>query len=1345
MEANIYNFYRYILATLFSLSGVMALAQEQLNVKVFNQTNTPSLPTNVFQRVEVDGKGHVWVGTNGLGLVKFNPVDSLWTRAFTNHQVRAITKDSNGDIWVGSGSGGVQATTGGIRKFNQGDVSTFTYWGATTGALNRYVYGLTEGHNNTIWAAHGQTITSAYPNDKIDEGGIGWYDGSVWNKITQAGMPASDRKVLSVAKVGDNMWVGVDRSCINGTCTAPYIAEYSAAGAFIRKVSESLPFVNAVGGPLPRSIYHDSKGRTWVGLSSGDNVVAVYENGSWTLISKSITNLPDGTAVNFQSIKEDNDGNIWIGTSNGLLSFFGASSLEPSNWILFNTEHGLPSNFINGVAIDKDNSKWLSTAAGIVKVEDLKVSVVDPNPYLIQNDGNLITEPNRILEITNNKLFSRVGLSADGVTKLLIVVETDKILNFKLSSEEDGYLSTLRDQSTKNIEINTGVEPLETADGSKIVVAILTAPDSYGTHALTKDGRNIKIIISDKSGAENIKEVNLKIHTPPVVMINGFFSKPSIWKEGGFVQFLENSNFTNIELVNYNSAGTFHPIYYNQLGESNEIFKSIRRALTKYSNSFIAATQVDVVGHSMGGVVARSFIQSSSNVSSKNFNKGYVHKLITIGSPHGGSPLAKILLDNKDRVVRTGIFIIFPYSLTVDGVFKHISRKTGIIYDLNGGALRDLIPSSDALKALKETRVKSHMIVGSYLPSNQKNYSTLDKLVTLVSGNSSNLANLLGDDHDLVVSSASQKGGIHKTSDFTVFQNTIHTQIEAEDELSITGITETNSKDIQNKVKELLLVQDDVFAESIPSNLVSFPESVVIVDNPVLEGGNITSEMQRGASSAQNDDYIIISSPTRGTVYNNSSSTSVTLQFEAKGSVVPIKSIFIVQDIGIFSAPEQAPFNVTFNIPEDSPLGKINFAVLAMDNRDVLYGDTSSIYIKPLNLPVELASDPVNIELDSLWSSQRLNVIGKFVNGTKSTLVDLTATSSGIIYTTQKGNSIVEVSPDGIVNAVAVGEDELEIKYGTTLLKIPVTVSSICSVPKPNITVQGQILTSSSSSNIWYLDNVPIPDAIGQTWKALESGRYTVKASSGCISPMSDEIFITSIKQNQSITFAPIFNKTLGIAPFEIKASTSSGLPLKYSIISGPVTLVGNVITIIGEGSVVVKAEQEGNNDYNAAEVTVTFCVVPAKPILTQEENKLTSSSLTGNKWFFNGTAVDGATSQTYTAKETGIYTVQVSGSCGLSEMSEAVTYTITSVEAELAQSIQVFPNPASEALFVDLPNNIVLERVSLYNAQGKVLSVISGGNKNKVKVNVSSYSKGLHILQIQTDKGIIYKKVVLE
>ncbi|PSR52709.1 hypothetical protein AHMF7605_03795 [Adhaeribacter arboris] len=79
---------------------------------------------------------------------------------------------------------------------------------------------------------------------------------------------------------------------------------------------------------------------------------------------------------------------------------------------------------------------------------------------------------------------------------------------------------------------------------------------------------------------------------------------------------------------------------------------------------------------------------------------------------------------------------------------------------------------------------------------------------------------------------------------------------------------------------------------------------------------------------------------------------------------------------------------------------------------------------------------------------------------------------------------------------------------------------------------------------------------------------------------------------NQNITFVPIIYKTYGDAPFTISATASSGLSVTFSIVSGPATVKGNIVTLTGAGKVTVKARQAGNDTYKSAEATQTFLVM---------------------------------------------------------------------------------------------------------------------------------------------------------
>ena len=80
----------------------------------------------------------------------------------------------------------------------------------------------------------------------------------------------------------------------------------------------------------------------------------------------------------------------------------------------------------------------------------------------------------------------------------------------------------------------------------------------------------------------------------------------------------------------------------------------------------------------------------------------------------------------------------------------------------------------------------------------------------------------------------------------------------------------------------------------------------------------------------------------------------------------------------------------------------------------------------------------------------------------------------------------------------------------------------------------------------------------------------------------------------QTITFGSLSQQKQGDAPFPLNATADSGLPVSFSIVSGPATLSGNILVLNGWGTVTVSASQPGNNSYAAAtSVTQFFFVTP--------------------------------------------------------------------------------------------------------------------------------------------------------
>jgi hypothetical protein len=91
-------------------------------------------------------------------------------------------------------------------------------------------------------------------------------------------------------------------------------------------------------------------------------------------------------------------------------------------------------------------------------------------------------------------------------------------------------------------------------------------------------------------------------------------------------------------------------------------------------------------------------------------------------------------------------------------------------------------------------------------------------------------------------------------------------------------------------------------------------------------------------------------------------------------------------------------------------------------------------------------------------------------------------------------------------------------------------------------------------------------------------------------------------KQDQSITFNPIGDLRANSGPIDMTpyVSASSGLAVTFSILSGPASVVGSMITIAGNiGDIVIQASQAGDGDFNAAQnVTQTIHVYDVGAVL---------------------------------------------------------------------------------------------------------------------------------------------------
>lgn len=85
----------------------------------------------------------------------------------------------------------------------------------------------------------------------------------------------------------------------------------------------------------------------------------------------------------------------------------------------------------------------------------------------------------------------------------------------------------------------------------------------------------------------------------------------------------------------------------------------------------------------------------------------------------------------------------------------------------------------------------------------------------------------------------------------------------------------------------------------------------------------------------------------------------------------------------------------------------------------------------------------------------------------------------------------------------------------------------------------------------------------------------------------------------QTITFDNPGAKVVGAPAFTVSATSSSGLPISYSVVSGPAVVAGNTVTLTGAGTVTLRASQNGDATYKSAYADQTLTVGKFTPIIT--------------------------------------------------------------------------------------------------------------------------------------------------
>lgn len=793
-------------------------------------------------------------------------------------------------------------------------------------------------------------------------------------------------------------------------------------------------------------------------------------------------------------------------------------------------------------------------------------SVNNPNPSMVLPSGLVDADLSHI-----NYADTAIGAVTDGVTKLLLLLHATSSCTVTLPNAGDGYLSTLQDQGTLSSSVTV------TPDASGLMAVVYIPPNGPGT-LQPASSRTAAITYTNSAAPGNVQNATIQLFPPPVVLVHGMWSNPDVWNTGGFVATLQKAGIANVYAANYQkySSNTFDPQDDQSKPAIAAVAQTVRNALQDMRRKKIAAAQVDMVCHSLGGLVTRSWSQSTTAFRQQdNYFKGYIHKFITLGTPHRGSPLGPVLWN----AVNNTLYLPGPISV---GVFMLImNMPIGTVH-------RDFDKNSAALANLNATLpFRTYSITGNYLsdPSTKAERGGADAFGALLKAATHKTFDqiftqspcMIVPNTDLIVEVNSQTGGIVQTANFPgVAHSTLPT-------------TETNATAVQSTVVGLLLSVDTTFfslgfpaPSAIPIGCKDGPAG--FSTHPIIQGATPTPAAIRPSTIHGS---IKLVSPLRGASYAQNSGATITLQYSTK-DVAPASAVFLVQATGEFAPVDSLTDTAGFVLPANLPVGRIQIAAMVQDTSGLVYADTSSIVITPVGTLDSLSVEPGSIRLDSAIRESDCYVHGYFATGDTLNNQDLSSPATGTRY--QAGTSgVFNVSAGGTVTAVKPGIDTLLVTNNGITVHVPVTVDSnyAGSSPYPNVIDFSQLPDVASTDT---LISLPASASSGDTIHyTLISGPATL--SSGALVITGPGTITLTAADAGNAYFAPASTVT---------QSFCAGSPLQPVITSNMGILVSSDSTgnqwfqdsVAISGATGVTYRPSGSANYTV-QATVGSCTSP--------------------------------------------------------------------------------------------------------------------------------------------------------
>jgi len=441
----------------------------------------------------------VWIGSDGAGVLMYSD-EPLTLRSFVSTSlragksfpIRALLKDAEGNLWVGTkGDGLIRVPNFSIYQ-NPHQLGETVFREQNSGLTSNVVYKLAESQHPWFWISGGD--------------GICYYSHST-KTIRPVAAEQQLQQVIDIREKGNELWMatlgsGIFRATIsveNGQPRLTNMRRYVVDGG---KGSSNYFFC----------LTCDEQGRWWFG-NRGKGLYT-FENGQLTYVSPNLDTKDP--SINDVYALQAVGHQLWIGTGMGI---FIRDKQGKSRRL--STADGLPNNTIHAFTKGTSSEVWATTNGGLVELSSngtvLKVygmnSGIDVTEYC---DGAAFAKGNELFFggingftaiVNDTTMHQRLHESRIGFTALDILGKLQNINDF-IKGEPNNLTLTL------NHTQNTFAVSLATFN-------YLEEPFYHYLYRLTDDGEWIDNGSSNVISFTQMSEGNHTLYVKAKNMMNG--------------------------------------------------------------------------------------------------------------------------------------------------------------------------------------------------------------------------------------------------------------------------------------------------------------------------------------------------------------------------------------------------------------------------------------------------------------------------------------------------------------------------------------------------------------------------------------------------------------------------------------------------------------------------------------------------------------------------------------------------------------------------------------------------------------------------------------------------------